>query len=146
MKQRRLKIIAASAILLSGFVVLVLSMTKKESMPELTPAKLLVNADRTDSQSVKVVGIISEGSSKWDVDKHELTFAIREPEGSETVNVVYTDLKPDNFSDGGNVFVEGIYNAEKNLVFATKLTTKCASKYEEAESTTTQKSSSYLSP
>ncbi|RKU10775.1 hypothetical protein C6501_13475 [Candidatus Poribacteria bacterium] len=145
MKQRRLKIIAASAILLSGFVVLVLSTTKRESMPELTPAKLLVNADRTDNQNVKVVGVISEESSTWDAANTKLTFAIREPEGSETVNVVYNELKPDNFTDGGNVFVEGTYNAEKNLVVATKLTTKCASKYEGAESATTQKNSSYLS-
>jgi cytochrome c-type biogenesis protein CcmE len=142
MKQRRLKIIAASAILLCGFVVLVLSMTKKESMPELTPAKLVANADKTDNQNVKVVGVISsKKSSTWDAANSKLTFAIREPEGNETVDVIYTDLKPDNFTDGGNVFVEGIYNAEKNLVVATKLTTKCASKYEGAESATTQKSS-----
>lgn len=141
MKQRRLKIIAASAILLCGFVVLVLSMTKKESMPELSPAKLVANADKTDNQNVKLVGVISEGSSTWDAANSKLTFAIREPEGSEKVNVVYTDLKPDNFSDGGNVFVEGMYDAEENLVVATKLTTKCASKYEGAESATTQKSS-----
>lgn len=141
MKQRRLKIIAASAILLCGFVFLVLSTTKRESMPELTPAKLIANADKTDNQNVKLVGVISEESSSWDTANTKLTFAIREPEGSETVNVVYNNLKPDNFIDGGNVFVEGMYDAEKNLVVATKLTTKCASKYEGAESATTQKNS-----
>ncbi len=140
MKQRRLKIIAASVILLSGFVVLVLSMTKKESMPELSPAKLVANANSKDNQNVKVVGVISEESATWDAANTKLTFAIREPKGSATVNVVYTNLKPDNFTDGGNVFVEGKYDAAKNLVVATKLTTKCASKYEEAESATTQKS------
>ncbi len=141
MKQRRLKIIAASAILLCGFVFLVLSTTKRESMPELTPAKLIANADKTDNQNVKLVGVISEESSSWDTANTKLTFAIREPEGSETVNVVYNNLKPDNFIDGGNVFVEGMYDAEKNLVVATKLTTKCASKYEGAESATKQKNS-----
>lgn len=141
MKQRRLKIIAASAILLIGFGFLVWAMTKRESMPELTPAKLVANADAMDNQNVKVVGVISKDSSTWDAANSKLTFAIREPEGNETVDVIYTDLKPDNFTDGGNVFVEGIYNAEKNLVVATKLTTKCASKYEGAESATTQKSS-----
>lgn len=141
MKQRRLKIIAASVILLGGFAVLLWSTTKKESMPELTPAKLVANANKTDNQNVKVVGVISEESSTWDAANTKLTFAIREPESSETVNVVYNKLKPDNFIDGGNVFVEGTYNAEKNLVVATKLTTKCASKYEGAESATTQKSS-----
>lgn len=134
MRKRRLKIFAASAILLTSFVVLVLSMTKKESMPELTPANLLANADTLNNQNVQLVGAISEGSSAWDAAKFELTFAVRELEGSEKVHVVYNQLKPDNFTDGGNVFVEGIYDAEKNLIVATDLQTKCASKYEEAVS------------
>ena len=152
MKQNRLKILTASAIMLSGFILLVLSMTKKESMPELTPLKLIANADAMNDQNVQLVGAISEGSSIWDAANFKLTFAVREldesanePElaSNTTVNVIYANrLKPDNFTDGGSVFVEGTYNAEKNLVVATKLTTKCASKYEGAESTTDKKGSS----
>lgn len=136
MKQRRLKIFAASVILLSGFAILVLSMTKKESMPELTPTKLLANANAMANQNVQLVGAISEGSSTWDAAKFKLTFAVREleGEGTEKVNVIYNQLKPDNFIDGGSVFVEGKYDAQQNLIVATKLTTKCASKYEGAES------------
>ncbi len=139
MKQKRLKIIAASVILLSGFTILVLSMTKKESMPELTPTKLLANADTMGNQNVQLVGAISEGSSTWDSANFELTFAVRELEGESTekVNVIYNQLKPDNFIDGGSVFVEGKYDAQNNLIVATKLTTKCASKYDGAESAKT---------
>lgn len=139
MKQRRLKIIVASVILLSGFTFLVLSMTKKESMPELTPSKLLANAESMANQNVQLVGAISEGSSIWNSAKFKLTFAVRELEGEGTgkVNVIYNRLKPDNFIDGGNVYVEGKYDAQQNLIVATKLTTKCASKYEGAESTNT---------
>ncbi|MCY4404572.1 MAG: cytochrome c maturation protein CcmE [Candidatus Poribacteria bacterium] len=143
MKQRRMKIFAASIILLSGFAFLVLSMTKKESMPELTPSKLLANANTMSNQNVQLVGAISEGSSTWDAAKFKLTFAVREleGEGTEKVNVIYNRLKPDNFIDGGNVFVEGKYDAQQNLIVATKLTTKCASKYEGAESAKTTDSS-----
>lgn len=139
MKQRRLKIFAASVILFSGFAILVLSMTKKESMPELTPSKLLANANTMSNQNVQLVGAISEGSSIWDASNFKLTFAVREleGEGTEKVNVIYNQLKPDNFIDGGNVFVEGKYDAQQNLIVATKLTTKCASKYEGAESAKT---------
>ena len=145
-KQSRLKIIAASVILLSGFVILVWAMTKKESMRELTPAKLIANADAMDSQNLQLVGAISEGSSTWDVDNFKLTFAVREFEGTETVNVIYeNELKPDNFKDGGSVFVEGKYDATQNLVVATKLMTKCASKYEGAESATSTDKTSYIS-
>jgi cytochrome c-type biogenesis protein CcmE len=140
MQQKRLKVIAASAILLLAMVFLVFSMTKKTSLRHFTPADLIVNASTVDKQNVQVDGVISEGSS-WDADNVELTFAVREPEGSETVNVVYANLKPDNFVDGGSVFVEGKYNAAKNLIVATKLQTKCASKYEGAESATTESGS-----
>lgn len=145
-KQSRLKIITASVILLSGFVILVWAMTKKESMRELTPAKLIANADAMDSQNLQLVGAISEGSSTWDADNFKLTFAVREFEGTETVNVIYeNELKPDNFKDGGSVFVEGKYDATQNLVVATKLMTKCASKYEGAESATSTDKTSYIS-
>ncbi len=141
MQQKRLKVIAASAILLLAMVFLVFSMTKKTSLRHFTPADLIVNASTVDKQNVQVDGVISEGSSTWDADNVELTFAVREPEGSETVNVVYANLKPDNFIDGGSVFVEGKYDAAKNLIVATKLQTKCASKYEGAESATTESGS-----
>ena len=149
MKQRRLKVFAASLILLSGFVILVLAMTKKESMRELTPVKLITNAETMDNQNVQLVGAISEESTQWNGDEFKLTFAVRELEDTETehkgiktVNVIYHKLKPDNFIDGGNVFVEGKYDAQQNLIVANKVTTKCASKYEEAESAKTTDGSS----
>lgn len=148
MEQRRLKIFAASLILLSGFVILVLAVTKKESMRELTPTNLIANAETMDKQNVQLVGAISEKSTTWDAHEFKLTFAVRELEetgttleGTETVNVIYNKLKPDNFIDGGNVFVEGKYDAKQNLIIANKVTTKCASKYEEAESAKTTDSS-----
>ena len=75
MKQRRLKVFAASLILLGGFVILVLAMTKKESMRELTPVKLIANAETMDNQNVQLVGAISEESTAWDADEFKLTFA-----------------------------------------------------------------------
>lgn len=144
MKQRRLKVFAASLILLSGFVILVVAMTKKESMRELTPMKLIADAQTMDNQYVQLVGAISEESTAWDADEFKLTFAVRELEetgtkfqDSETVKVIYNKLKPDNFIDGGNVFVEGKYDAKQNVIIANKVTTKCASKYEEADSAKT---------
>ena len=143
MKQRRLKIIAASAILLVAMVFLVLAMTTKTSVLHFTPAELVANAEVNDQQNLQVDGVIAEGSSTWDAANFKLTFAVQDRESNETVNVIYENrLRPDNFSDGGSVFVEGKYDATKNMIVATKLTTKCASKYEGAESTSSEKSSS----
>ena len=145
-KQSRLKIVAASAILLGGMAFLVVAMTKSTSMRYFTPAALVANASSADDQRVQVDGLIAEGTAQWDAVNFKLTFAVRDRETEATVNVIYEDrLKPDNFKDGGSVFVEGKYDATQNLVVATKLMTKCASKYEGAESATPTDETSYIS-
>ena len=145
-KQRRLKIIAASLVLLSGMVFLGYAMLKKTSVRHFTPALLVADQGKVDDQLVQVDGLISEGSSKWDAANFKLTFAVQDRESAATVNVIYKDrLKPDNFVDGGSVFVEGRYDASENLIVATKLMTKCASKYEGAESAIPTDETSYIS-
>ena len=145
-KQSRLKIVTASAILLGGMAFLVITMTKSTSMRHFTPAVLVADASSADDQLVQVDGLIAEGSSQWDAVNFKLTFAVRDRETEATVNVIYEDrLKPDNFKDGGSVFVEGRYHAAQNLVVATKLMTKCASKYEGAESAVPTDETSYAS-
>ena len=121
-------------------------MLQKTSVRHFTPALLVADKDKVDNQLVQVDGLISEGSSKWDAADFKLTFAVRDRESAATVNVIYKDrLKPDNFVDGGSVFVEGRYEASQNLIVATKLMTKCASKYEGAESAIPTDETSYIS-
>ena len=134
MRRQRTKIIAASVILASAMAFLVVAGIRNTSIPHYTPDQLVANAALVDNKGVQVDGLIHEGSPKWDAAKFELTFAIRDRKGESTVNVLYSKLKPDNFKEGGDVFVEGKYDAEHNLITASKLTTKCASKYEAAES------------
>ena len=145
-KQSRLKIVAASVFLLGGMVFLVVAMTRSTSMRHFTPAALVAEASSVDNQLVQVDGLIAEDSSEWDAANFKLTFAVRDRETEASVNVIYEDrLKPDNFKDGGSVFVEGRYYADQNLVVATKLMTKCASKYEGAESAVSTDETSYTS-
>ncbi len=134
MRRQRTKIIAASVILASAMAFLVVAGIRNTSMRHYTPDQLVASAAQVNNKGVQVDGLIQEGSPKWDPEEFELTFAIRDRQGESTVNVIYSKLKPDNFKEGGNVFVEGKYNAERNLITASKLTTKCASKYEAAES------------
>ncbi len=141
MNRKRSKIIIASLILTSALVFLVIAGVKNTSIRHFTPDQLIVHADEVDRKGVQVDGLIAEGTSRWDAAKFELTFAVSDKTGNAKVNVIYANrLKPDNFKDGGSVFVEGIYDAKQNLVVASKLQTKCASKYESAESVSAQKS------
>lgn len=134
MRRQRTKIIAASVILASAMAFLVVAGIRNTSIRHYTPDQLVASAAQVNNKGVQVDGLIQEGSPKWDPEEFELTFAVRDRQGESTVNVIYSKLKPDNFKEGGNVFVEGKYNAERNLITASKLTTKCASKYEAAES------------
>ena len=133
MRRQRTKFIAASVILASAMAFLVVAGIRNTSIRHYTPDQLVANAALVDNKGVQVDGLILEGSPKWDAAEFELTFAIRDRQRESTVNVIYSKLKPDNFKEGGNVFVEGKYDAERNLITASKLTTKCASKYEAAE-------------
>ena len=145
-KQRRLKVIAASVVLLCGMALLVMVGIKRTSVRHFTPAALMADGNIMNNQQVQVDGLIAEGSAEWDAANFKLTFAVRDRETPATVNVIYKDrLKPDNFTDGGSVFVEGTYDATQNLIVASKLMTKCASKYEGAESATPTNETSYIS-
>ena len=49
------------------------------------------------------------------------------------IDVVYrAGLKPDSFEEGQGVVVDGRYNASTGTIHASKLVTKCPSKYEVA--------------
>ncbi len=148
MKRQRIKVIAASGLLFSAMVFLVIAGIRSTSMRHFTPAALVAESQKLNNQRVQVDGLILEDSTTWDAANFELIFAVRDRESHDTVNVIYKNqLKPDNFTDGGSVFVEGRYDASQNLIVASKLMTKCASKYEGAESTSTRTSeTSYLSP
>ena len=90
-----------------------------------------------DTQSIHQIsnGFIVEKSTSWDHSNFQLSFVVRDEADTARVNVVSVGkLKPDNFKDGGNVFVEGRYNADENLITASKIQTKCASKYQQAGS------------
>lgn len=145
-KQRRFKVVAASIILLCGLAFLVGIGIKRTSVRHFTPAALVTDGNRMDNQRVQVDGLIAEGTTRWDAANFKLTFSVQDRQTPTTVNVIYKDrLKPDNFTDGGSVFVEGKYDATQNLIVASKLMTKCASKYEGAESATPAGETSYIS-
>ena len=139
MNRRRLKIVGAGAIIASALVFLVVAGVKNTSMRHFTPDALIAHAQEVDNMGIQVDGLISEGTTQWDPTKFQLTFAVRDRESKAEVNVLYANrIKPDNFKDGGNVFVQGKYNAAENLIVASKLQTKCASKYEAVEAATAQ--------
>ena len=139
MNRKRTKIIIASLILAAAMAFLVVTGVKDTSMRHFTPDGLIAHAQEVHNKGIQVDGLVAEGTTQWDPTQFQLTFAVRDRDGKASVNVLYANkLRPDNFKDGGNVFVQGKYNAVENLIVASKLQTKCASKYEAAEDMTAQ--------
>jgi|TARA_B100000965_G_scaffold396428_1_gene411356 cytochrome c-type biogenesis protein CcmE len=77
--------------------------------------------------SVKVGGLIKPNSIKInDQDQLEVSFYVYQ--GSDSLKVYYYGIRPDLFKDDAEVVVAGAF--EDNLIVATELQTKCASRYE----------------
>ncbi|MFL2485463.1 MAG: cytochrome c maturation protein CcmE [Candidatus Neomarinimicrobiota bacterium] len=76
---------------------------------------------------VKVGGLIKPDSIKInDEDQLEVSFYVYQ--GSDSLKVYYYGIRPDLFKDDAEVVVAGAF--DDNLIIATELQTKCASRYE----------------
>ncbi|MDP6907495.1 MAG: cytochrome c maturation protein CcmE [Candidatus Marinimicrobia bacterium] len=76
---------------------------------------------------VKVGGLIKPNSIKInDEDQLEVSFYVYQD--SDSLKVYYYGIRPDLFKDDAEVVVAGAF--DDNLIIATELQTKCASRYE----------------
>lgn len=76
---------------------------------------------------VKVGGLIKPNSIKInDEDQLEVSFYVYQD--SDSLKVYYYGIRPDLFKDDAEVVVAGAF--DNNLIIATELQTKCASRYE----------------
>ena len=76
---------------------------------------------------VKVGGLVKPNSIKInDEDQLEASFYVYQ--GSDSLKVYYYGIRPDLFKDDAEVVVAGVF--DDNLIIATELQTKCASRYE----------------
>ena len=84
-------------------------------------------SELNDIQKVKVGGYIKPNSIEVsENDQLEVSFFVYQNDHS--VKVYYYGIRPDLFKDDAEVVVSGSYN--NNLISATELQTKCASRYE----------------
>jgi cytochrome c-type biogenesis protein CcmE len=128
-KGKTIGVIIGIGIMVTVMTLLVIAVGIKTSMPHLTPEQLATYEAELNS-GVRVDGFVVENSIEYDINQIKLAFAIRGIDSKVTVNVIANTLKPDSFGEGKGVIVEGIYDQAKNLIIASRLMTKCPSKYE----------------
>tara|TARA_B100001029_G_scaffold26208_2_gene18693 strand:+ start:42975 stop:43382 length:408 start_codon:yes stop_codon:yes gene_type:complete len=84
-------------------------------------------SESNDIQKVKVGGYIKPNSIEVsENDQLEVSFFVYQ--NDDSVKVYYYGIRPDLFKDDAEVVVSGSYY--NNLISATELQTKCASRYE----------------
>ncbi len=123
-----LKIVLVSLVVMGSVAYLILSGVKQTGMQYMTVTELAQMERAPKPGGFRLDGIVAAGTIQYDQKTPRLRF--RMTDGKEAVNIVYEGLMPDAFADGRDVVVEGTFEHADRTLHATKLVTKCPSKYE----------------
>jgi len=121
-------------VMLGGFIIagaivfLLMAATPGSSGVELTMKELLATQKQHKDDFVTVEGLLIEDSIKWDANKIELKFDVKDNDGN-VMHVIHNGTKPDNFSEGVITILQGA-PTKKNTFVAETVKTRCPSKYE----------------
>ena len=125
-RKRKIRLFVAlgAAVLLAGGLMFT-SFTA--DTPATTPSQLLANKGSGD---YKLTGKVVDGSVKRQGE--DLSFAVRDRDGSASVPVTYSGVVPDPFREGREVIVDGKLEGGTFVAERDSLVTKCPSKFQNA--------------
>ena len=110
-----------------GWIFYLTSIKKDNSLTVRYYSISELSREINDIQKVKVGGYIKPNSIEIsDEDQLDVSFFVYQ--NNDSVKVNYYGIRPDLFKDDAEVVVSGSYT--NNLISATELQTKCASRYE----------------
>ncbi len=116
----------AFGIILIGY--LVYSNMGSQQQYYLTLAELEKMSAQVDGKGVRLNARVAPGSIKKTPGTLDWNFVVTD--GARQVSVHYQGAVSDMFKDNAEVVVEGKYDAGQRHIEATKLLTKCPSKYQ----------------
>ena len=120
-RKRKIRLVVAlSAAVLLATALVVVSFSAGTS--QLLPSEAL--AQKPDDR-FELGGTVVDGSLKEQGD--QLEFAIKDPNGSAQIPVVYSGSVPDPFREGREVLVKGRFEGSRFV--GNDMTTKCPSKF-----------------
>ena len=125
-RKRKIRLFVAlgAAVLLAGGLMFT-SFTA--DTPATTPSQLLASKGSGD---YKLTGKVVDGSVKRQGEN--ISFAVRDRDGSASVPVSYSGVVPDPFREGREVIVDGKLEGGTFVAERDSLVTKCPSKFENA--------------
>lgn len=108
---------------------LVYTAVDQTKMYMLTVSEYLAARDDYSGSTVRIAGRVRADSMQWDKATRELRFTLDDITEDGAVDVHYSGLLPDMFSEGRDVIVEGPPSAG-SVFEAGQVLTSCPSKYE----------------
>ena len=93
-----------------------------------TVGELTAQPGPVNGESIRVNGLVADGSVEQDIKERILRFTIVDAEGENSLPVVYQGVVPDTFKTGSDVVVEGYLNSA-GVFHANNILAKCPSRY-----------------
>jgi cytochrome c-type biogenesis protein CcmE len=124
----RIRLIAVSLAVIGSVAYLILSGVKQTGLHYMTVTELARAQSPPEEGGFRLDGRVAIGTVQYDQKAPQLLFQMTD--GKEMIGVVYPGLMPDAFGGGREVVVEGTFDPRARTLHATKLVTKCPSKYE----------------
>jgi cytochrome c-type biogenesis protein CcmE len=104
------KYVVAGAVVVGALAGLVYSGVKESMVYFYTPSELMQKRDAARGKSLRIGGMVVEGSVRWDPQNLLLTFQVTD--GQSTVPVRHKGMAPDLFKEGAGAVVEGTWMPE----------------------------------
>jgi cytochrome c-type biogenesis protein CcmE len=122
--------VSIGGLIIAGAIVfLLMAATPGSSGVEISLKELNGNQQKYEENYVTVEGLLVEESIEWDADKIELQFDVKDNEGNK-LHVTHNGVKPDNFTEGVIVILQGNPAKVQGEFIAETVKTRCPSKYE----------------
>ena len=110
MKRRKLKYLLAGGIVVAALAGMIYSGVQESMVYFYTPTELVQKKDSVQGKSLRVGGMVVDGSIRWDPQTLLLTFQLTDGQG--TVFVRHKGTAPDLFKEGAGAVVEGAWTSE----------------------------------
>lgn len=123
-----LRILLVTIVVIGSVGYLILTGVQKTGLQYMTVTELAELSRPPKAGGFRLDGKVAAGTIEYDQRAPRLAFSMTD--GKQAIAVVYDGLMPDAFAEGREVVVEGTFDHHRKTLHASKLVTKCPSKYE----------------
>ena len=115
--------------IVGGLVVALAMAMAMYSFKSTLTTYVTVSEAKASKRPVQVAGIVVTGTDRYDLQRNNLIFVLRE-DGGDEMQVEYDGPRPGNFDNVTKVVAIGKYEPKEKVFMARELLVKCPTKYE----------------